>query len=459
MIIKRLEIEALHGLYDYDINFNDDLTFLYGDNGSGKTTVLNILAAVVTGRLYNLAAYDFRSVTLHYYDSKNNSSNWFHIAVSGSSYELSVKDTSMPVAKLEIIKDFQQVSSMLRREDDEREAEMKFLNTYEIPRALRNTFRDVYLPLNRTGTNNYRDSYYYRRRFPYSERDMADRSYLNDSLRYVEVLVRDNYTRIQTEESAVDARFKNSVFSSFPQAANKYSINIPTGQSGNSLDNIEKNHQQYIKLLKSIGALDPDMHQQIDEFFEDYKEEYKKATLDSSGRFSFSKKYIVMDVEFNRIREIAAQTKKIEAEKEKIREPLTKFLVTVNGFFSIGADRKKISVSSDGRIKVSARDVPREISLYRLSSGEKQIIILLASLIFGLQGNRRGIYIVDEPEASLHLAWQKIFVRSILKANSSVQLIFATHAPEIIGPYSDKAVHLEKKINPKAEDWEGQNDE
>ena len=70
-----------------------------------------------------------------------------------------------------------------------------------------------------------------------------------------------------------------------------------------------------------------------------------------------------------------------------------------------------------------------------------------------------GIYIIDEPEASLHLAWQKSFVESIRRVNNSIQLIFATHAPEIIGKYSDHAVKLQKKINPLAKEMDDMYDE
>ena len=52
---------------------------------------------------------------------------------------------------------------------------------------------------------------------------------------------------------------------------------------------------------------------------------------------------------------------------------------------------------------------------------------------------------IDEPELSLHLYWQKIFVEKILDINKNVQLIFATHAPEIIGNNRNKAFKLKKK--------------
>lgn len=66
MIIKRLEIKNLHGIYNYNVSFNDDLTFIFGENGCGKTTILDIVSSIVTGRLYNLFSYDFDEIVLSY---------------------------------------------------------------------------------------------------------------------------------------------------------------------------------------------------------------------------------------------------------------------------------------------------------------------------------------------------------------------------------------------------------
>ena len=40
MKLENLVIEKLHGIYNYDVDFNEDITFLYGSNGCGKTTIL-----------------------------------------------------------------------------------------------------------------------------------------------------------------------------------------------------------------------------------------------------------------------------------------------------------------------------------------------------------------------------------------------------------------------------------
>ena len=80
--------------------------------------------------------------------------------------------------------------------------------------------------------------------------------------------------------------------------------------------------------------------------------------------------------------------------------------------------------------------------MYQLSSGEKQIVTFFAYLLFGLQDTNQSLFIVDEPEVSLHLQWQRQFVDTLLELNPEIQLIFATHAPEIIGRHRDKAFKL-----------------
>ena len=57
MKITRFQIKELHGIFDYDVRLNEDLTFIYGENGSGKTTVLNMLDSVVSGEVYKLFNY------------------------------------------------------------------------------------------------------------------------------------------------------------------------------------------------------------------------------------------------------------------------------------------------------------------------------------------------------------------------------------------------------------------
>lgn len=67
-----------------------------------------------------------------------------------------------------------------------------------------------------------------------------------------------------------------------------------------------------------------------------------------------------------------------------------------------------------------------------LSSGEKQIVVLMAYLAFKVERNGQRVYIVDEPEVSLHITWQERFVDALLEACPDGQFILATHSPSII---------------------------
>ena len=71
-------------------------------------------------------------------------------------------------------------------------------------------------------------------------------------------------------------------------------------------------------------------------------------------------------------------------------------------------------------------------SIFNLSSGEKQLIILIACLSLLEEAKRSHIYIVDEPEVSLHITWQEKFIDALLEASPNTQFILATHSPSII---------------------------
>ena len=59
-----ITIKKLYGYYNYDVDFNSDVTFIYGLNGCGKTTILNITEAIITGQLFKLFSYNFDFIKL-----------------------------------------------------------------------------------------------------------------------------------------------------------------------------------------------------------------------------------------------------------------------------------------------------------------------------------------------------------------------------------------------------------
>lgn len=71
----------------------------------------------------------------------------------------------------------------------------------------------------------------------------------------------------------------------------------------------------------------------------------------------------------------------------------------------------------------------KDIDLNVLSSGEKQIVSLF-SIIF-LEPQRDFIFLIDEPELSLSIFWQRNLIPDIIKSNKCDFLLAVTHSPFI----------------------------
>lgn len=72
----------------------------------------------------------------------------------------------------------------------------------------------------------------------------------------------------------------------------------------------------------------------------------------------------------------------------------------------------------------------KEFYFSKLSSGEKQLYIKIASLI--LMEPHDSLILIDEPELSLHPEWQASFIAMLKKIGSNNQFIVATHSPYIV---------------------------
>ena len=131
-------------------------------------------------------------------------------------------------------------------------------------------------------------------------------------------------------------------------------------------------------------------------------------------------------------------------EKERgdiVLKPIDNLLATINSFFS-DSNKKIESVNeSDKRLQIINQN-GEVIDFEKLSTGEKQILIILFTVF--LQEKEPTIFLLDEPEVTLHIKWQRNLIDAILKINPNVQLFIATHASSIFfNGYQDKLILME----------------
>ncbi len=78
-----------------------------------------------------------------------------------------------------------------------------------------------------------------------------------------------------------------------------------------------------------------------------------------------------------------------------------------------------------------------------LSSGERHLMLLFCNTVQAL--NKPSIFIIDEPEISLNVKWQRRLLSALLKCaeGQPVQYILATHSLELLARYSNNTVKLD----------------
>jgi predicted ATP-binding protein involved in virulence len=122
---------------------------------------------------------------------------------------------------------------------------------------------------------------------------------------------------------------------------------------------------------------------------------------------------------------------------ERVLERIELFTDIINGRFQFK------QFSFDRRAGFIFTDVlGRAITPDLLSSGEQHEIVLIYDLLFKTQEN--SLILIDEPEISLHIAWQKRFLddlRRIIQL-TPLDIVLSTHSPQLIGSNLDLTVPL-----------------
>lgn len=102
---------------------------------------------------------------------------------------------------------------------------------------------------------------------------------------------------------------------------------------------------------------------------------------------------------------------------------------------------KSIHIDRELGFRITSR-TNIEVPLEKLSSGEQHQLILVFDLLFEVTPN--SLILIDEPELSLHVAWQKSFIESlkrIIELNA-FDVLLATHSPAVVAKHFSLTVEL-----------------
>ena len=143
--------------------------------------------------------------------------------------------------------------------------------------------------------------------------------------------------------------------------------------------------------------------------------------------FKLQRRYLDYQVNVgNRIIKVLQSGEPDSAEQaKKLSEPKRRFQDMVDELFH---DTGKKIVRTENEIcftQIGERLLP-----YQLSSGEKQLLVILLTVL--IEDNLHYVLFMDEPEVSMHLDWQERIVDLIIELNPNVQIILTTHSPAVI---------------------------
>ncbi|MFK5976962.1 MAG: AAA family ATPase [Sulfurovum sp.] len=431
MRIKEIKIEGLFGMFNHSIKLNleEHLTIIYGINGIGKTMLLKILDNFFNKRFDKLIESPFEKLTIIYKDN-----SFFEI--------LNTKSEGLAIG---------------------------YYNKSQT--------RKINLIFNNTFFKSYKEKILKELRFRISEisenlfmlRDSEEIIDYKELLERFSDLVSDTIEIDKTLEDVLSLTqlhfiptqrlisFTYKIDTSIPHRREIKSIKKESIQecSKELAKIIETKHKEYSNLSEelelSLGKRLMDQEVQIISDIkelkkEDSKLEQERNKFKSVGLFENVKEEIFtipdnIDELKKAILSVNIQNMKIKLKIfDDLYEKLNIFLDILN---NKRLSYKKISIHHKKGF-IFTNDNGDILNETDLSSGEQNEIVMLYELIFKVSEN--SLVLIDEPEISLHIVWQKEFLKDMkdILEIKKFDILIATHSPSIIDGNWDLTVKLEK---------------
>ncbi len=421
-IISSIEIKGLWGRSSYKLKLNDKVNFLIGRNGCGKTTIIALIHSALRVNLSELVKLDFTQLNIGLKDLKSGNYSILNVNISESKMLFELDELKF---KVDIDK------SGLRGGGIRygmRMIERFISGDYDLIKdKLAKITPIAWLPVSR--------------RLPLSEEDRIDRrATRSDDVESVDMCLTDLERELQNYCSSL-AREHTLLQKKFEQEALKNLLFNKSIDGTFDIKNIpqptDEDKKNLIHAFDTLGILNGAIKMQIDDHFK-----ASKVALDKINNLGENDGFPINDLFvfplIRRTQNLVSFAQELEQERLKLYQAIDVFVKICKKFFK----DKLVNISPNGLIIVSSLRNADALEWKMLSSGEKQILILLIQAL--VWSNKPVIYIADEPELSLHVEWQEMLIDSIKALAGDCQLIIATHSPDITGGDTDSIIKISR---------------
>ncbi len=423
-VIASVKISGFWSDRDVSFDLHDQVNFLIGQNGSGKTTAINIIAAALTADTESLERLPFKTVTISLYDYETKKRPQIKVTKEGledgpfREIEYAIKESASSPKEVFSVERYSE--DRFLRDEAYARARSRSRRRRDHPIGLINVLDKLapvsWLSVHRTTTPRHS-----------SDRHVLEYTVDQKIQEINERLVR-YFSELSVLSSSETRNFQRKLFLSLIES--DYGASELHSMLTHS---VEGDRDALIDIFERFGVPANEYKERAKQFFG------KLQHLLSRDETAYEIKEVVLLLNGWRIHSLVEEwSVTVDKEREAL-QPRDVFVETLNQMFH----RKHAEILDNNEIQF-ATGTNRTLSAFNLSSGEKQLYIIFAEAL--LQRGQSCIYIADEPELSLHISWQEVLVDSLRKLNPRSQIVFATHSPDIVSHYSDRIIDMERIV-------------